>query len=152
MSLPETLFINGTDLLSIPGLQVEDWSGLLVAGGFRGDNQPIAGMDGVVGTTKPRDAYQFSVPFHLGGEDATGVLPSGQAAQRAQFLANLAALDALFPTNLLDLIRRLTAAGSPGYADDGCNGEYLGRALTEVIDPATIKGVLTFTNLDGVWA
>lgn len=158
--LVDTLMVAGTDVQSVPGFAITDLTGLLFTGPYRGDNEPLDGMDGEVAPagTKPVDAFDFPLPFSLGPENGSGVVASTAAGMRVQFLANRASLLALFPTNLRTFTRRLTKATTPFYVDDTCNGELKSITWTTRIgddgdpDPFSVDGVLNLRNRDGGWS
>lgn len=152
MSFVETLKVGGTSILTVPSLQVEDWSGLIAAGGFRGDNITYPGVAGEATYTKVRAAYDFTIPLHLGPEDGSGNVAATEALRRAQMLSNYAALQALFTTNVVSLTRVMSSAVDPFHVDTTCNGEFLGFTITEAIAEDVVRGVLLLRNLDGVWA
>lgn len=152
MSLVDTVLWGGTDVKSVASLHFGDLSGLLETGGFRGGNRTIPGMPGQVSYSKVRDAFPFTVPIGLGPEDGSGVLAATLAAQRIQFLANYAALQAIFSTNTATLTRRLSKTLTPFYVDTTCSAEFLGFTITEQPTESTMLGVLSFVNLSGAWA
>lgn len=138
MSVPE-LFINGTALTSVAGFYVESWDGLLTKGGYRGDNIPIPGMTGVIGTLKVRAEFTFDIPIVLLGDT------------KAEQIATLDGIEALCPTNLNDLVRRLPSDDMVGYEDSSCEGDYLSGLTVETIGPLSGRASLSFVNLLGEW-
>jgi hypothetical protein len=130
----DTLYINGVDIATVPGLVVTDFSGVHLDGPYRGDNFTIPGMPGQVSYTKVRDAYSFDI----------GVAFTGDT--RAEFLASLNGLRALMPTNLNLLSLILT--GSAWY----CHAEYVANTAISLLNPANGTTTLEFINLDGAWA
>jgi hypothetical protein len=138
--LVDTLFIDGTDIQSIDGLYVADFSALHAEGEYRGDPLVLPGRPGQKGYLKKRDAFVMDFPVQLVGDT------------RAEFLAILAAVRALCPTNLTPLTRRLTSTVDPFYVDDDCLGEYQAGQAVELLNPATGRTTLSFLNLSGGWA
>jgi hypothetical protein len=119
----------------------DPWAGFLLEGPFRGENDIIDGMPGEVGALLVRDAYEFSIgPFTISGAD------------RPTFLANLAGVRGLFAGQNVLLTRRLTAALTPFYTDDSCNGQYLGLSIVGTPTPTEVDVVLNLRNLDGEWS
>lgn len=133
------LFINGTALTSVPGFYVVSWDGLLATAPHRGDNVPIPGMDGAIGTEKPKDVFTFEIPIVL--------LGSSKFAQ----IATLNAISALCPTNLNELVRRVPTDDSGGFEDSWCDGEFLAGLALDTIGPFTGAVSLPFVNLFGDW-
>lgn len=152
MSFVEDLKVGGTSILSVPSLSVEDWAGLLATGSFRGANITFPGTDGEASYAKPRDAYDFAIPLNLGPEDGSGAVAATASLRRAQFLANYAALQALFPSNVVALTRVMSSLTTPFHVDTTCNGEFLGFTLTEMVGEDVCRGALLLRNLDGAWA
>lgn len=140
MTFAEDLRTSVGSLKAVPGILVDDWAGLLDVDVFRGDNKLIPGLPGRVGVELVRDSYEFTVPFAL------------QGGTRAELLTRISTVRALFPTTLLTLTRRQSTDTTPFYAATTCAGQYRGLAWTDTANPLDISGVLTFTNLDGVWA
>lgn len=138
MSLLDTLLINGTDIQSITGLTVEDFSALHAEGEYRGDNLVLPGRPGAVSYLKVRDAFVMDFPVALAGDT------------RDDFLGVLDAVRALCPTNLNALTRRLT--NGAGSVDDYCDAEYLAGQAVDLLNSATGRTVLSFLNLNGEWS
>lgn len=151
MSLVDTVLWDSTDLRTVPSLHYGDLSGVLTTGGFRGRNRIIVGMPGQVSYVKPREAFAFGVPIGLGPEDGSGATPATIAARRIQFLANYAALQAIFTDNTGTFTRRLSKTLTPLYDDDTCDAEFLGFTITTQDSEDTLLGTLNFVNLDGAW-
>lgn len=148
-TLVDTLLVDGDDIQAIPGVVVESLDGLLADAPYRGDNLTLPGRPGEIGVAKVRGAYTFDVLVALVPDDEDGATATTEAARRAQFLVNLDALRALFPTNLVTLTRRLTTAD--GYADSTCNAEYVPDTAFVCLNPTNGRTVLQFVNLDGGW-
>lgn len=139
--IPDTLLINGTDIATVTGLVVTDFSGLHADGPYRGDNIVLPGSAGQVSYEKVRDAYPFDLPVVLTGDT------------RQQFIDRLAALRALMDgSNLVTLTRRLTDAGMTGYVDTTCNAEYVAGTAVNLLNASNGRTVLEFINLDGAWS
>lgn len=136
--LPDTLFVNGSDIQDIDGLILNDASGLHTEGEYRGENLVIPGRPGQVSYSKVRDAFTFDLPVTLIGDT------------RADFMDVLADVRDLTSGNLCSLVRRLTDGS--GYTDDYCDGEYLAGQAVELLNPANGRTVLSFLNLDGEWS
>lgn len=131
--IADTLLINGTNLLSIDGVVVTDFSGVHVDGPYRGENLVVPGMPGAVSYAKVRDAYTFDIGIGMVADD------------RAGFLTCLNAIRALMPTNLVTL--GLTLTGSSWY----CTAEYIANTAVNLLNPNTGRTSLEFINLDGAW-
>lgn len=138
---------NGTSfLLSVTGLIVDDWSGLLDVDVFRGANETLDGMPGEVESTDGLTvaAYDFSVPFNL------------KAASLPALYTAIGTIRALWTGPGLVLTRRRAKALTPFYEDHTCNAQYLGLSWPDADGRAMaaldIGGLLTFRNLDGSWS
>lgn len=159
MSLLEGYFVGATNLMSLTGFTFRDITPVLLTGGpWRGENEVIPGMPGEVGTTWVRDAYDMPLPFTIGPEDGSGVISSSPTTMRAQMLANLAALEAVFTTSNATHTRRLAKATTPFYVDTTCDGQCRSITLEQVVgdegnpDAFSVDGVLNLRNLSGGWA
>lgn len=134
------------DLTSVTGLTVTDATGLLLTHGplrQGSGNVTIEGMPGQAGTIKVYDQFDFTIGFRVSADDDP------------TFLAALAAVEALFPTNLLPFTRRMSQTLTPFYVDTTCDGEFVGITLTPPDgepDSLTVDGVLNLRNLSGEWA
>ena len=128
--IPDTLLINGTDIATVAGLVVTDFSGLHQDGPYRGDNLTIAGMPGAVSYVKVRDAYAFDLGVSLVGDT------------RQDFLDALDGLRALIGAdNLCTLTRRLTSTALGGYTDTTCGTTYVtSTAITPIAMIVTSAG------------
>src|SRR5690349_3053043 len=108
--IPDTLLINGTDISTVAGLVVTDFSGLHQDGPYRGDNLTIPGMPGQVSYVKVREAYTFDLGIALAGDS------------RQDFLDALDGIRTLIGSdNLCTLTRRLTSTAMAGYTDTSCD-------------------------------
>ncbi len=136
----DTLLINGTDIMTVPGLVVTDFSGMHSDGPYRGENLTVPGMPGAVSYAKVRDVYAFDIGVALTGDT------------RQDFLDCLAGLRALMPSNLVTLTRRLTDSGMFGYYDDNCSAEYVAGTAVTLLNANTGRTTLEFLNLSGGWS
>lgn len=151
-TLPDTLLINGTDLQSIAGIVVEDFSGLFAPGRRRGDDIPIPYANGATGVPNlPYEAYTFDIPVVVLESDGSGNTPSTDYGRRAQMIANLRSVaTAIGTTGLVTLTRRLANAGGT-YDSHTCSARYLDGLGMELLNYHTGRTVLSFLNLDGCW-
>lgn len=134
----DTLLINGTDIQTITGLTVTDFSALHTEGEYRGENLVLPGRPGQVSYAKVREAYVMDFPVALAGDT------------RDDFLTALDAVRTLCPTNLVSLTRRLTDGA--GTVDDYCDAEYLGGLAVDLLNFGTGLTTLAFLNLNGEWS
>lgn len=146
--LPDTILIDATDLQDL--VDVDDLSGLHAPGTRRGGNPKFPGVRGSTYVPKVYDEYSFDIPVTISCEDASGVIPATEHERRAQFLANLQALEAVLDVGQITLTRRLAAPGG-GVVEHTCSGEYVGGLAVSLLNPETGRTVLQFLNHDGCW-
>jgi hypothetical protein len=151
-TLPDTLLVGSTDIQSLAGIVVEDFSGLFAPGTRRGQNDVIPGRQGQLGAPKVYDAYAFSIPITVLPYASDGTMASTLQARRAQTIANLrAASAALAGTNGLVALTRRLSSGASSYVSHTCSGEFVeGLGLT-LLNTETGQTELQFVNLDGAW-
>jgi hypothetical protein len=139
--IPDTLLINGTDIVTITGIYVTKFDGFHKDGPYRGENLTIPGMPGQVSFAKVRDAYVMDLGLAVTGDT------------RLEFVTGLAALRTLIGSdNLCTLTRRFSSGAGPGYTDLSCEAEYLGGADVELVVAEVGRTTVSFLNLDGGWA
>ncbi|SRR6266705_1141473 len=150
--LPDTLLVGSTDIQSLAGIVVEDFSGLFAPGTRRGQNEVIPGRQGQIGAEKVYDAYAFSIPITVLPHASDGSVSSNLQARRAQVIANLrAASAALAGTNgLVTLTRRLSDSATT-YVSHTCAGEFVQGLGMTLLNVETGQTELQFVNLDGAW-
>jgi hypothetical protein len=136
----DTLLFDGTDLQSVSGVSVTDWSGLAAPGIRRGSHDTVPGRPGQVGARLPYDAYNFGVPVML------------HAASNFARLAVLKALTAaLAGTDGLGTLEWRQDDGAGGYVSLTAAGQFTALNGFALLRPDTATTELTFTNLDGAW-
>lgn len=146
---PDTLFIGATDLQSLDGVVFNDISGLLEEGPLRGNNDTIPRRPGEIGAELVPDAFDFSLEVTV----LTDESETNPIKRRGIMIARYNALKtACRGTNgLATYTRRLSnAAGS--YDATTCNGQCKTEFAPPALNLETVKLLLTFRNLDGVWA
>jgi hypothetical protein len=136
----DTLLFNGTNLQSIAGLLVTDWSGLAAPGVRRGQHDVIPGRQGQVGAELPYDAYNFGVPIMLLG-----------TTNYERLTVLKAAVAALAGTNGLGALEWRQDNGSGGYVAVTAAGQFTALNSFALLRPDTAATELSFTNLDGAW-
>lgn len=136
----DTLLFNGTDIQSISGLYVTDWSQLAAPGLRRGNHDTIPGRQGQVGARLPYDAYNFGVPV---------MLNAASNHARLQVLKTLAA--ALSGTDGLGQLEWRQDDGAGGYVALTAAGQFAAFNAFTLLRPDTASTELSFTNLDGAW-
>jgi hypothetical protein len=138
-----TLLFNGTDLQTLTGITVTDFSGLVSPMQRKGDFDSIPRRRGVLGVSRVLDAYTFPVPILVDGDT------------EAEMWTNLmAAWDVLKGTGgggLGTLERRLDDDGSGGsYTSYTARGAVLSLGW-DLLNRETGQTEITFENLDGAW-
>jgi hypothetical protein len=146
--LPDTLLIGATDLQDL--VDVDDFSGLHAPGTRRGGNVVFPGVRGSTYVAKVYAEYAFDVPVTISCETSAGAIPTSDHERRAQFIANLKALEAVLDVGQETLTRRLATAGG-GYVEHTCSGEYAAGLAVSLLNPETGRTVLQFLNHDGCW-
>lgn len=136
----DTLLFAGTDIQSIAGVLVNDWSGLMAPGVRRGSHDTVPGRQGQLGAQLPYDAYNFAVPVTILG-----------ASNHAR-LTILKALDAaLRGTGGLGQLEWRQDDGAGGYVPLTAKGQFASFNSFQLLRPDTAQTELSFVNLDGAW-
>jgi hypothetical protein len=148
--VPDTLFVDSTDLQALDGVVFAEGAiaGLLAPAIRRGSNTPVPRKAGEPAAPKVIDAYQFTIHVVVTPTTETNNLLNN----RAQVLANYTALLAALAGNggVVTLTRRLTASATT-HTDATAAGEFLGAANLQWPDLETIEVDLQFKNCDGRW-
>jgi hypothetical protein len=150
VTLPDTLLVGATDLQSLK-LIVADFAGLHAPGTRRGGNITYPNVDGETGVAKVYAAYAFDVPVTIVPDFPDGTIPSNPLDRRAQFIANLTAIQAVLDVGLVTLTRKLAKVGG-GTIDTTCPGEYVSGLAVSMLNPDNGRTILQFKNLNGYWA
>jgi len=144
----DTLYVDGVNLKSLPGIVVNDIE-YFAPGTKRGNNETIPGRRGQVGVAKPLDAYGFSVMITV--LPVTGSTPEGRRSAMINQLRALShQLHGFKSGGQVKLQRRLTT-GVGQYETTEANGEYVKGTDINLINFTTGKTELEFVNLDGCW-
>lgn len=151
--LPDTLFVNGHDLMLQPGIVVEHLDGLHAPGTRRGGNDTVPQRRGQLGAPLPLDAYQFAIPVVILPQyDGVENLPVATLPQRrTAMVRNLWRLARLCQGSegLVTLRRRLSNAA--GHVDTVANGQFVDGLAATTLNAETGRTELNFVNLDGCW-
>lgn len=147
-TLPDTLLVGAADLQDL--VDVNDFSGLHAPGTRRGGNVKYPGVRGSTYMPKVYDEYAFDIPVTISCAGALGVEPTSAHERRAQFIANLKALELVLDVGQVTLTRRLAVTGG-GYVEHTCSGEYIAGLAVGLLNAETGRTVLQFLNHDGCW-
>lgn len=139
MSSNTTLLFASTNLATITGITVTDWSGLWTGLYRRGDHDVIPGRDGHLGNQLPLDAYNFTISVMLDG-----------ASESAMFTALTGLATALTGAGGLGTLQRRIDNGSGSYNASYAKGAFAGISPT-LLNLQTGQIDLTFGNLSGRW-
>lgn len=141
----DNLFIDGVSIRGLTGLTIVGaMRGFWAPGERRGDDDPIPGRDGELGSRKPLAAYVIEVPVKILG------------ANRGDRNDNLHALGGLITGQdtggLVQLKRRRATNGTSGdYLESTARGEYLTGLSPDIVNPYTGFATLQYRNLSGGW-
>lgn len=154
MSILDTIKIDGTDVQSL-GRIVEDFSGVFTVATRRGANYQVPGKDGAIYVAKPLDVSVVSLGLVLLSRDpSSGLEPATEQGRVAQMVANYRTLVTLCKAETggtVTLTRVLSTTGGSSTSQT-CLAECAGGIEPVLVGPETMRLVLDFTNLDGVWA
>lgn len=144
-ALIATLLIDGHDIrTAFPGLRVVSTMNLYAPGGRKGEDQDIAGADGVVPVPGlPLDKYAFS--FWVQAEGAS------PGAKEALIRSVASVMNGANHDSLVTLTRKLINVTNDGYDQCYCNGRFSTGLAFDTLNPATGKSEFQFTNLNGYW-
>lgn len=135
-----TMLFAGTDLSTLAGVTVSDWSGLIAPRNRRGSFDPVINRDGALGTVLPLDVYNFPVPIVIDGDT------------EAEVWANLAAVADLLEGSsggLGQMERRLDNGTT--FDSSFAAGQFTAFNSFSMLNLRNGQTELSFTNLDGGW-
>lgn len=155
MALPDTLLIGATDLSTLPGIVVNDLSGLWAPGERRGSDLEVPYADGeTANAARSYAAYDFEIGVTVLCDEADGDDPGTLHLRRAQMISNLRGVASAITgawTNGYGTGTRRLAKSPSGYDSHTATLRYRTGLAIDELNAVTGQTRLGFRNLTGYW-